>query len=234
MFKMSKEREQDGEKTRDCIVIEDGASGYPLDMFCIPNHYQGTLDRILIPGGLIKDRIERLAQDIVRDFSSEGMVALCVLKGGYKFFTDLLDRIKQMNSHMEKPLPLAVDFIRLRSYVDDQSSGKIEVIGGDSLENLKGKNVLIVEDIVDTGRTMERLLEHLKQFECKMVKVASLCVKRTARRSAIIGYRPDYTGFEIPDEFIVGYAIDYNEYFRDLNHVCVVNEVGKKKYAVQK
>lgn len=214
--------------SQDCIVIGDGNGGYPLDKFCIPKHYEEDLDRVLIPAGLVNDRTERMARDIVNDFSSEGLVALCVLKGGYKFFTDLIERIRQLNSHIGKSVPLAVDFIRLKSYVDDKSTGDIEVIGGDSLENLKGRNVLVVEDIVDTGRTMQKLLSILNGVKPKSTKVASMLVKRTSRSC---GYRPDYVGFEIPDIFVVGYALDYNEYFRDLNHVCVINENGKAKYA---
>lgn len=211
------------------IKIEDDTAGYSMDTFCIPKHYEDDLKRVLVPAGLVADRVERLARDIVQDFSEEPIVALCVLKGGYKFFTDLLDRIKQLNSHRNKSVPLAVDFIRLKSYVDDRSSGQIEVIGGDNLENLKGKNVLVCEDIIDTGNTMTKLLTLLKAVEPKTVKVASLLVKRTPKS---VGYRPDYTGFEIPDIFIVGYALDYNEYFRDLNHICEINENGKKKYSV--
>ncbi|KAK3589615.1 hypothetical protein CHS0354_043075 [Potamilus streckersoni] len=158
--------------SKDCIVVTDGNNGYPLDMFCIPKHYEEDLEKILIPSGLITDRIERLAREIVHDFSHEGLVCLCVLKGGYKFFTDLLDRIKQLNRITEKSIPLAVDFIRLKSYVNDQSLDTVEVIGGDNLNNLAGKNVLVVEDIIDTGKTMKTLLTLLNSVKPKCVKVA--------------------------------------------------------------
>ena len=101
------------------------------------------------------------------------------------------------------------------------------MIGGDDLSTLTGKNVLIVEDIIDTGKTMQALLSLVKRHNPKMVKVASLLVKRTPRS---VSYRPDFVGFEIPDKFVVGYALDYNEHFRDLNHVCVISETGKAKY----
>ncbi|XP_027750310.1 phosphoribosyltransferase domain-containing protein 1-like [Empidonax traillii] len=91
------------------------------------------------------------------------------------------------------------------------------------------QNVLIVEDIVGTGRTMKVLLKTIEKYKPKMIKVASLLVKRTSRPD---GYRPDYYGFEIPDLFVVGYALDYNEHFRDLNHICVINDHGKAKYRV--
>ncbi|XP_061193859.1 hypoxanthine-guanine phosphoribosyltransferase-like isoform X2 [Saccostrea echinata] len=210
------------------ITLPDDTPGYRLDAFCVPKNYEEDLSRVIIPGGLIKDRIERLARDIVEDFDEDGFVALCVLKGAYKFFADLLDDIKGLNRNFGRSVPLAVDFIRLKSFVDDQSSGQIEVIGRDNLKHLKGKNVLVVEDIIGTGKTMQKILALLQNVKPKCIKVASMLLMRMSTGS---GYKPDYTGFETPDIFIVGYASDYNEYFRDLNHVCEVNEAGKKKYA---
>ena len=109
-----------------------------------------------------------------------------------------------------------------------RSSGEIQVIGMDDLSILKGKNVLIVEDIIDTGRTMQRLLATLEKFQPKSITVACLLRKRTHLSD---GYAPHHVGFEIPDKFVVGYALDYNEYFRDLAHICAINEHGKEKYS---
>jgi len=211
------------------ITIDDDFVGYSLDVFCIPRHYENDLKNVLIPAGLIQDRIERLARDIFFDIGKEPLVALCVLKGGYKFFTELLDKYKQLNRMVGTSSPLAVDFIRLRSYEDAHSTGQVQVIGGDNLANLEGRNVLIVEDIIDTGNAMKKLLALLEEYQPKTVKVVSLLVKRTPLSC---GYKPDYCGFNVPDSFVVGYALDYNEYFRDLNHICVINEHGKKKYAL--
>ncbi|XP_009880096.1 PREDICTED: hypoxanthine-guanine phosphoribosyltransferase [Charadrius vociferus] len=209
------------------VMIGDDEQGYDLDLFCIPKHYADDLEKVYIPHGLIMDRTERLAREIMKGMGGHHIVALCVLKGGYKFFADLLDYIKALNRNSDKSIPMTVDFIRLKSYCNDQSTGDIKVIGGDDLSTLTGKNVLIVEDIIDTGKTMKTLLSLLKQYNPKMVKVASLLVKRTPRS---VGYRPDFVGFEVPDKFVVGYALDYNEYFRDLNHICVISETGKQKY----
>ncbi|KAJ6653777.1 hypothetical protein lerEdw1_008706 [Lerista edwardsae] len=194
-----------------CIVIGDDEQGYDLDLFCIPKHYAEDLEKVYIPHGLIMDRTERLAREIMKGMGGHHIVALCVLKGGYKFFADLLDYIKALNRNSDKSIPMTVDFIRLKSYCNDQSTGDIKVIGGDDLSTLTGK------DIIDTGKTMKTLLSLLKQYNPKMVKVASLLVKRTPRS---VGYRPDFVGFEVPDKFVVGYALDYNEYFRDLNSAC--------------
>ncbi|MED6290053.1 hypoxanthine phosphoribosyltransferase 1, partial [Ameca splendens] len=171
-----------------CVVISDEEQGYDLDLFCIPKHYAADLERVYIPHGLILDRTERLAREIMKEMGEHHIVALCVLKGGYKFFADLLDYIKALNRNSDRSIPMTVDFIRLKSYCNDQSTGEIKVIGGDDLSTLTGKNVLIVEDIIDTGKTMKTLLQLLKQYNPKMVKVASLLVKRTPRS---VGYRPD-------------------------------------------
>ncbi|KAG8004234.1 Hypoxanthine-guanine phosphoribosyltransferase [Nibea albiflora] len=177
-------------------TISDDEQGYDLDLFCIPKHYASDLERVYIPHGLILDRWV-----VTLKYRDQ-------LRGGYKFFADLLDYIKALNRNSDRSIPMTVDFIRLKSYCNDQSTGEIKVIGGDDLSTLTGK------DIIDTGKTMKTLLQLLKQYNPKMVKVASLLVKRTPRS---VGYRPDFVGFEVPDKFVVGYALDYNEYFRDLN-----------------
>ncbi|KAK1789788.1 hypothetical protein P4O66_015666 [Electrophorus voltai] len=231
-----------------CLEIFDDDKGHELSLFCVPKHYEEDLDSVIIPNGLIKDRTERLARDIVGDMGGHHIVALCVLKGGYKFFADLMDYIKALNQNSDKSVPLTVDFIRLKSYANDQSTNCVKVIGGDELSALTGKvrsafivslkilhiavysiSMHVFQDIVETGKTMETLLALLHDCNPKMVKVASLLVKRTPRSS---GYRPDYIGFEVPDKYLVGYALDYNEYFRDLSHICVLSDKAKEKYKV--
>ncbi|XP_052584781.1 phosphoribosyltransferase domain-containing protein 1 isoform X5 [Peromyscus californicus insignis] len=174
------------------VVLMDNWPGYDLDLFTYPQHYYGDLECVLIPHGIIVDRIERLAKDIMKDIGYHDILVLCVLKGGYKFCADLVEHLKNISRNSDRFVSMKVDFIRLKSY----------------------KNVLIVEDVVGTGRTMRALLSSIEKYKPNMVKVASLLVKRTARSDS---FRPDYAGFEIPDVFVVGYALDYNEYFRDLN-----------------
>ncbi|NXY38881.1 HPRT phosphoribosyltransferase, partial [Pomatorhinus ruficollis] len=96
--------------------IRDDESGYNKNLFCIPKHYEEDLERVFIPHGLILDRTERLARDIMQDMRSHHIVALCVLKGGYKFFADLLDHIKARNQNGDKSVPVTVDFVRIKSY----------------------------------------------------------------------------------------------------------------------
>ncbi|XP_044524833.1 hypoxanthine-guanine phosphoribosyltransferase-like [Gracilinanus agilis] len=211
------------------IWIGDDEAGYDLDCFCIPKHYAQDLEKVLIPHGLIMDRTERLAQDVLKEMGGSPIVALCVLKGAYKFFADLLDSMETLNRNRDQSNPVTVDFIRLSSYCNDQSTGTVTVMGGADLSSLTGKNVLIVEDIIDTGKTMQTLLSLVEQHQPKVVRVASLLVKRSPQSG---GYRPDFVGFEIPDRYVVGYAFDYNDYFRDLNHICTLSETARDKHAL--
>ncbi|XP_036375077.1 hypoxanthine-guanine phosphoribosyltransferase-like [Megalops cyprinoides] len=211
------------------IVIRDDWPGYRLDLFTYPEHYSGDLECVYIPHGIIMDRTERLARNIMDDIGDHDIVVLCVLKGGYQFCADLVEFIKALSRNSNKSLLMRVDFIRLKSYLNDQSTEDLHIIGAEDLSVLNGKNVLIVEAIVDTGKTMKALLKHVEKFRPKMVKVAGLLVKRVPNGVSSL---PDYVGFEIPNRFVVGYALDYNEYFRDLNHICVISEKGKIKYKI--
>lgn len=221
---------EEAKKKGDYVRIPDECHLYPIDHFSIPKHYEDSISSIMIPHGLVLDRTERLARDIHEGFGAESMTVLCVLKGGYRFCQDLMHFLNSLNRNSGRSIQMGLDFIRLKSYKNEESTGEVQVIGSDNLQLLKGKNVLVVEDIIDTGRTMEKLLATLSKFEPKSVKVASLLLKR---RPDCTGYRPDYLGFEIPNFFVIGYGgFDYNEYFRDLNHICIINETGKAKYSV--
>ncbi|XP_059420121.1 phosphoribosyltransferase domain-containing protein 1b [Carassius carassius] len=222
-------RERKQTDTDKGIVIPDDWPGYPLALFTSPEHYCEDLDCVYIPHGVIMDRTERLASNIMDDLGDHDIVVLCVLKGGYQFCADLVDCIKVLCRHSNKTLPMRVDFIRLKSYLNDHSTQDLHIEGAENLSVLSGKNVLIVEAIVDTGKTMKTLLDHVQAFSPKMIKVAGLLVKRVPSGT---GYLPDYVGFEIPNRFVVGYALDYNEYFRDLNHICVISDRGKQKYKI--
>uniref|UniRef100_A0A3Q3G1R9 Phosphoribosyl transferase domain containing 1b n=1 Tax=Labrus bergylta TaxID=56723 RepID=A0A3Q3G1R9_9LABR len=192
------------------IVIDDDWPGYSLDLFSYPAHYSGDLDCVVIPHGVIMDRTERLARNIMDDLGDHDIVVLCVLKGGY-------------HRNSDRTIPMRVHFIRLKSYLNDQSTEDLHILGAEDLSFLAGKA------IVGTGKTMKALLKHVEAFRPKMIKVAGLLVKRVPYNSTCL---PDYVGFEIPDRFVVGYALDYNEYFRDLNHICVISESGKMKYKI--
>lgn len=181
------------------IYIPDSFKGYPISSFCLQHVPANDLESVLIPGGLVRDRIERLGFDISSDFAKEDFTFLCVLKGGFQFFNELLQVVRQYhrfnadqsqdNIKNGKARRIQAEFIRLVSYEDDASKGYVRIIGLENLSSLKDKNVLVVEDIIDSGLTMQTLLKALENEHPKMIKVASLFFKRTPKNKG--NYYPD-------------------------------------------
>jgi len=205
----------------------DSVNTYSLDSFTVPMHYVDYLKSILIPKGMIKDRIEKVAKDIHKDYYGKNLILVCVLKGGEKFFSDLSYYLDVLNSNdKDNSVQFKHDYLKAKSYQNDKSTGEVKLTLTD-FSALKGKDILLVEDIIDTGETMMRIIDELKKYSPKSVKVASLLVKDTKRSN---GYKPDYAGFIIPDLFVVGYCLDYNENFRDLSPICIINDAGKEKF----
>jgi hypoxanthine phosphoribosyltransferase len=145
----------------------------------------------------LEQRIKELGAQICADFEGEELVVLGVLNGSFVFLADLVRAI---------PLPLSCEFIKISSYSGMESTGKVtEVIG--IPPSLSGKNVVIVEDIVDTGKSMAYLLDQLATFHPKRVAIATLLFKKEA---FTFNYPLDYVGFEIPNKFVVGFGLDYD------------------------
>uniref|UniRef100_A0A3B3CXI8 Phosphoribosyl transferase domain containing 1a n=1 Tax=Oryzias melastigma TaxID=30732 RepID=A0A3B3CXI8_ORYME len=200
------------------IVIKDDWPGYSLDLFTYPEHYHEDIENVYIPHGIIKNRIERLAHYVMEDFDEDKMVVLCVLKGGYKFCVDLVEFIKTLGRNSNRYLETRVEFIRLKSYLvgerkNDQSTEDLHIVGSSDLSFLRGKSVLIVEAIVDTGKTMKALLKHVETFQPKMVKVAGLLVKRVQ----------NMTDSLTDCKFLFLFSFQ---------HICVISKTGKLKYKI--
>nr|CAH8855666.1 unnamed protein product [Trichobilharzia regenti] len=219
-------------KASDCIVLDDDYRGFPVAYFCTSPRYDGCLDYVLIPNGMIKDRLEKMSMDIVEAYEAskaKSITLMCVLKGGFKFLGDLVEVLERTIRARGTLLPMSVEFVRVKSYVNDVSTHEPILTGMEDPSEYKNKDILIVEDIIDTGRTIKKLLNYMGTLSTRSVKVASLLVKRTQDG---VNYRPEFAGFEVPDRFVVGYALDYNEHFRDLHHICVINETGQQKFSV--
>lgn len=165
----------------------------------------------LIPEEEISMRIEALGKAVTRDFEDEELIIICVLKGAFMFCSDL---IKQINR------PLKLEFISLSSYGDGtHSSGNVR-LEMDITANIEGKNVLIVEDIVDSGLTIKTLMEMLALRKPKTVKLASLLFKPVKLKHKV---NIDYLGFEIEDKFVIGYGLDYAGRYRELPYIGILN-----------
>ncbi|KNC99925.1 hypoxanthine phosphoribosyltransferase [Spizellomyces punctatus DAOM BR117] len=214
-------------KSAKWIDIKDD-DGYDLEHFVLPTHYEKDLQRVLVPYGLIRDRVSKLAQMIAAECENP-LVACCVLKGAHGFFAHLMEDLKKQKNRRGESIPLRLEFIKVKSYENDQSTGNVTIsLSEEDMQAFKGKDLLIVEDIVDTGKTMVALIERLKQYNPASIRVVSLLLKKTDRSNK---YVPDYVGFAIPDLFVVGYCLDYNEHFRDLDHIAVISDHGKTAYA---
>ena len=166
--------------------------------------------RELISEKDIAKRIVELGAQISEDYQGESVFMLCVLKGGVYFTTELSKRMS---------VPVSLDFMAVSSYgMETESSGVVKIIK-DLDESIEGKNVLVVEDIIDSGRTLSLLLENLRQRKPKTLKLCTLSNK-PARR--VTDMQVDYVGYEIPDEFVVGYGMDYAQKYRNLPYIGVV------------
>jgi hypoxanthine phosphoribosyltransferase len=165
---------------------------------------------ILIPSDRLQARIEELGAEISRDYEGKDLLLLSVLKGSVLFLSDLMRRIT---------VPHAIDFMATSSYgAGMESSGVVRILK-DLDAPIEGRNVLIVEDIIDTGRTLEYLVRILQARAPRSLRICTLLDKASRREVQV---PVDYTGFEIPDRFVFGYGLDYAELYRNLPYVAVL------------
>ena len=169
------------------------------------------MQSILITNSRIKERIAELGEQISKDYVGRDLLLLCVLKGAVVFLADLMRTLS---------IPVLCEFIQLSSYNDGTSPSNVKVIQG-LTGNLNGADVLIVEDIVDSGHSLNFLIDHIETLAPQSVKVCSLLDKPERRQVPIT---VDYLGFEIPDVFVVGYGMDYAQQYRNLPYIAILNE----------
>lgn len=174
-------------------------------------HIHGEKLKVLIRRASIQKRVREVAFQITRDFKGQRVHLIGVLKGACIFLSDL---VREIN------LETSIDFIAVSSYgKGKESSGQVRLLK-DLDSSIAGLNVIVVEDILDTGLTLSYLLRVLEQRKPAALRVAALLDKPSRRVKDVKG---DYVGFTIPNEFVVGYGLDYNERFRNLKDVCVLS-----------
>eukprot|EP00918_Siedleckia_nematoides_P095365 GHVU01209404.1.p1 GENE.GHVU01209404.1~~GHVU01209404.1.p1 ORF type:complete len:228 (-),score=51.11 GHVU01209404.1:1-684(-) len=216
-----------------CIVI--GEEGIKKENFLLPPHYEPMVDRILIPRGLLQDRMEKLAFDIYNKYQGKELHVVCILKGGrnpYSLILEGLNKIHKFNPDRNRTTAIKFQehYVRIKSYHNTKSE-RVEVKATkEDLQELADKHVLLVDDIIDTGKTMLKFISFLNnEVKPKSIDIACMLHKRTPLSKGLEG---DFIGFSIPDEFVIGFGMDYNEveWFRDLEHLCVISEEGKRAF----
>lgn len=169
------------------------------------------IDHILVSQQQLQDKISELGAQISRDYDGHELLLVSILKGSVVFMADLMRAIT---------IPCAIDFMVVSSYggSNTTTTGLVKIVK-DLDQDLSGKDVLIVEDILDTGVTLSHLMPMLQMRNPRSVKICSILSKPSRRKAEI---EPDYCGFEVPDEFVVGYGLDYDERYRNLPYVGVL------------
>lgn len=171
---------------------------------------RNDIDHIMIDEQRIKARVEELGKRISQDYAGKDLYAVCILKGASVFFTDLIRSIE---------IPMEIDFMAISSYGNSRESSGIVQIRKDLDNNIEGKDVLIIEDILDSGQTLSYLKEMLSARNPNSLRICAL-LDKPSRRSAPVEI--EYSGFEIPDEFVVGYGLDFSEKYRNLPYIGVL------------
>jgi len=174
------------------------------------------IEEVLINEKQIQEKIAAMADVISKDYSGKRVVLVSILKGSVVFLSDLCRRLT---------IPCAIDFMAVSSYVGSESSGVVRVTM-DLRENPEGKDILLVEDIVDTGLTLTYLKENLMTRNVHSLKVCALLDKPKSHK---VDVKVDYLGFKIPNRFVVGYGLDYGERYRNLPYIGVLKEDVYKK-----
>jgi len=165
---------------------------------------------VLIDEEKLQKRIKELANVIEKEYENKEINLICILKGSIFFTCELA---KQINKNVN------IDFLRIASY-DGTESNRIKLVA-DLLPPIEGKDVIIIEDIIDTGRTLNYLIPYLKNMEPNSIKVCALLDKPSRR---IVDFKADYVGFEVEDKFIVGYGLDYNQKYRNLSYIGYIEK----------
>ncbi|WP_457622390.1 hypoxanthine phosphoribosyltransferase [Persephonella sp.] len=172
---------------------------------------KGRKAEVLIKEKDIKEKVKELAERISRDFEGKDLLVVGILKGSFIFMADLVRELKGK---------VYIDFMQVSSYnTSMESSGEV-IFVKDLAQDIRGKNVLIVDDIIDTGRTLKALVEALKQREPSVLKTCVLLDKKERRE---VDFDADYVGFVIPDKFVIGYGLDWAEEGRNLKDIyCII------------
>ncbi|NMB35427.1 MAG: hypoxanthine phosphoribosyltransferase [Firmicutes bacterium] len=170
--------------------------------------------RILLTREEITQKVEELAGQVFKDYQHKTPVLICILKGAVVFLSDFMRYLQ---------LPVQIDFMAVSSYGQSTTTTGVVRILKDLEMSIENRDVIIIEDIIDTGLTLSYLRENLLSRNPRSLKILALLDKPDRRKVKV---EPDYCGFSIPDEFVVGYGLDFNEKYRNLPDLCILLEFG--------
>jgi hypoxanthine phosphoribosyltransferase len=173
---------------------------------------RNDISKILKSEQVIQEKVQELGRQISRDYKGKFPVVICILKGGVLFMTDLIKNIS---------IPLEIDFLSLSSYGDSTKSSGVVKIKKDIDIDIQGRHVIIIEDIVDSGLTLVYIEKYFEQHHPASIKVCTLLDKPAAHKTEL---KIDYVGFEIGNEFVVGYGLDFAQKYRNLPYIGILKE----------
>ncbi len=167
------------------------------------------INKILFTEEQLKERVSQLGEELTKEYSGKNPLFVCVLKGAVVFFSDLIRAVN---------CPLEIEFFRASSYVGTNSSGSVDAEESD-VPDIKGRDVVIVEDIIDTARTLSKVKEMFLRHAPNSLKI--VCLLDKPKRREVKNFTADYGCFEIEDEFVVGYGLDCDQRFRNLPYIGI-------------
>eukprot|EP00343_Euplotes_focardii_P002597 CAMPEP_0205804490 /NCGR_PEP_ID=MMETSP0205-20121125/7419_1 /ASSEMBLY_ACC=CAM_ASM_000278 /TAXON_ID=36767 /ORGANISM="Euplotes focardii, Strain TN1" /LENGTH=283 /DNA_ID=CAMNT_0053074171 /DNA_START=8 /DNA_END=860 /DNA_ORIENTATION=- len=206
---------------------------FDKDLVTIPEANYDDIDYVYVPEGLVKSRVERLAEQIFKDYAGpreNPLRIFVIMNGAFQFYTDLNDYLKKLGQYNKEKINYHTDFIKIKGYVNTET--RLEEIAEECITEsmVKDQDILVVEDIFDSGTLMSKLYRRINKHQPKTVEAAVLLHKENMKNLKH-NFVAKYTGFSCPaDKFVMGYGMDYNEYFRDLPHVCIITKEAIDKY----
>ena len=171
-----------------------------------------VIKKVLVNEEQLDKRIKEVAKEISEDYKDKTPVMLCLLKGSISYFARLCENMD---------IKIVYDFMKASSYHGTETTGEVKVSSGPTMD-LKGRHLIIVEDIIDTGLTLKNILKYLETYEPASIEITTL-LDKPARR-VVDGINPKYIGFVIPDEFVLGFGLDWNEEYRNLPYIGVLKD----------
>ncbi len=193
----------------------------------VPKLYEGCLESVIVLEKDIKQRIYELTEEIAKHYADRPFVIVVVLKGSFLVFSEMYEHLMQIYSDGKYNNKIVPEFIRLRNLRNETQMNEVIMKGVNELD-IEGKEIILIEDIIESGASLKTVLKVIHETKKpKDVKIFSLFIKKDRPQ---FDFNLDYVGFEIPNKFCVGYGVDYNEKFRDLYSLCVINQHGLDKF----